>query len=366
MINFLDIKRITDSFEPELSQELLRVINSGWYLLGKEVERFEKEFATYCGTKHCIAVANGLDALTLILQAWIEMGEINTGDEIIVPSNTYIASILAVSRCGLTPILCEPNEHTYLIDTSKIESLITRHTKAIMAVHLYGQVANMNEINKIAAKYDLKILEDCAQSHGAVYKGKRAGSLCDAAGFSFYPGKNLGALGDAGAITTNNDCIAKICRTLANYGSEKKYIFGYKGINSRLDELQAAVLSLKLKRLDKDNTKRRYIAEKYINNIKNPLITLPYVKDWEAHVFHIFPVLCKERDKLQSFMTEKNIQTLIHYPIPPHKQKAYKEWNSKQFPIAEKIHEQELSLPIYPTMTDKEIETIIDTVNTYQ
>lgn len=366
MIKFLDLQSITESFEPKLSQEVIRVINSGWYLLGNKVRKFEKEFATYCGTKHCIAVANGLDALTLILQSWIEMGEINIGDEVIVPSNTYIASILAVSRCGLTPILCEPNEYTYLIDENKIESLITKRTKAIMAVDLYGQVANMNEINKIAVKYNLKVLEDCAQSHGAIYKGKRVGGLCDASGFSFYPGKNLGALGDAGAITTNNDSIAEISRTLANYGSEKKYIFGYKGINSRLDEVQATVLSLKLKRLDKDNNRRRYIAEKYMSNIKNPLITLPCVEDWEAHVFHIFPVLCEERDKLQNFMTEKNIQTLIHYPVPPHKQKAYKEWNNKQFPIAEKIHEQELSLPIYPTMTDKEIETIIDAVNAYQ
>ncbi len=366
MIKFLDLQSITESFEPELSQEVIRVVNSGWYLLGNEVRKFEEEFATYCETKHCISVANGLDALTLILQAWLEMEEIKIGDEIIVPSNTYIASILAVSRCGLTPILCEPNEKTYLIDEKKIELLISKRTKAIMPVHLYGQVANMKEINRIASKYNLKVFEDCAQSHGAIYKGKRAGNLSSAGAFSFYPGKNLGALGDAGAIITNDDSIAHIVRTLANYGSAKKYIFSYKGINSRMDEIQAAILRLKLKRLDKDNMQRRYIAHKYITNIKNSSIILPYIVDWDAHVFHIFPILCKDRGKLQSFMNQRNIQTLIHYPLPAHKQKAYKEWNNRKFPISEKIHAQELSLPIYPTMTDKEIDTIIDTLNTYQ
>lgn len=366
MIKFLDIKRITDSFEPELSQEVLRVISSGWYLLGKEVERFEKEFAEYCGTKHCIGVANGLDALTLILQAYMELGVMEKGDEIIVPANTYIASILAISKSGLTPVLCEPSESNYLIDTEKIKSVISNKTKAIMVVHLYGQTADMDEVNQIARKYNLKVIEDSAQSHGAVYKGKRAGNLGDASGFSFYPGKNLGALGDGGAITTNDDSLAQTIRILANYGCSQKYINKYKGTNSRLDEIQAAILCLKLKRLDIDNERRRIVAKKYIEYITNPMIKLPIIKNRESHVFHIFPIRCQYRNELQQYLKKRGIETLIHYPVPPHKQEAYKEWNNQSYPVTEIIHKEELSLPISPVMTQKEIMEVIDKINSFE
>ncbi|MEG2573435.1 MAG: DegT/DnrJ/EryC1/StrS family aminotransferase [Bacteroides sp.] len=365
MIKFLDIKRITESFEPKLSQEVMRVINSGWYLLGKEVERFEKEFAFYCNATHCIGVANGLDALTLILRAYKEMGIMSDSDEIIVPANTYIASILAVSRCGLKPVLCEPHEDTLLIDESKIKALISPRTKAIMVVHLYGQVAEMNVIGSIAHNHGLKIIEDCAQAHGAIYQGKRVGNLGDAAGFSFYPGKNIGALGDGGAVVTNDKSLATVVKAIANYGSIEKYVNQYKGINSRLDEIQAAVISLKLKRLDYDNDRRKAIARAYIDNIKKSEIILPTVKDWDAHVFHIFPILSKRRDELQQYLKLQEIETLIHYPIPPHQQKAYKEWNEESYPITEMIHSQELSLPISQVMTDEEVSLVIDAINKF-
>lgn len=365
MVKFLDIKRITDSFEPGLSQEIQRVVSSGWYLQGKEVERFEQEFATYCGTKHCIGVANGLDALVLILRAYMELGVIGEGDEIIVPANTYIASILAISRNNLKPVLCEPDMKTYLMDEKRIESLITERTKAIMIVHLYGQVSDMNAINSIAKKHNLKVIEDSAQAHGAIYKDKRVGNLGDASGFSFYPGKNLGAMGDGGAITTNDDLLANAVRTLANYGSSVKYVFQYKGINSRLDEIQAAILSYKLKWLDEDNDKRRHIAHIYTERIENPLVILPQIQDYERHIFHLFPIRCKYRNRLQQYLKECGVETLIHYPIPPHKQEAYKEWNNESYPITEQIHGEILSLPISPAMTEEEVKEVVEVVNRF-
>lgn len=365
MVKYLDLKRVNDSFEPELSAEVARVVRSGWYLLGKEVNRFENEFAAYCGTQCCIGVANGLDALTLVLRAWMELEKWEEGDEVIVPANTYIASILAVSRVGLTPILCEPSESNLLIDPVRIEPLVTSRTRAVMPVHLYGQVCPMDEINAVARKYGLKVLEDCAQSQGARYHGVRAGCLGDAAAFSFYPGKNIGALGDAGAVTTDDETLAGKVRVLANYGSGKKYVFDHRGVNSRLDEIHAAVLSLKLKRLDRDNECRRRIARIYLEGIRHPEIRLPQVADREAHVFHIFPVLCKRRDRLQQFLKEQEVETLIHYPVPPHKQAAYREWNGLSLPVTERIHEQVLSLPISQVLTDAEADLVIGALNRF-
>lgn len=365
MIKFLDIKRITESFEPELSKEILRVVRSGWYLQGQEVERFERAFADYCGVKHCVGVANGLDALTLILRAYMELGFMSEGDEIIVPANTYIATILSVTRNKLKPVLCEPDLDSYLIDPARIEALITERTKAIMVVHLYGQTVDMNPIKRIAQKYNLKVIEDSAQAHGAIYEGKRTGNLGDASGFSFYPGKNLGAMGDGGAVTTDDEELAQAVRILANYGSSVKYVFRYKGINSRLDEIQAAILNLKLKCLDEDNDKRRKVAEMYSKHIMNPSIILPKWRKSDRHVFHIFPVRCSKRDELQAYLKENGIQTLIHYPIPPHQQEAYKEWNDKSYPITEQIHQEILSLPVSPVMTEEEVFTVIEAVNRF-
>lgn len=354
MINYLDLKRVNDSFEPELSAEVARVVRSGWYLLGKEVARFEDEFAAYCGSRYCIGVANGLDALTLVLRAWMELGEMEEGDEVIVPANTYIASILAVTRTGLKPVLCEPSGRSLLIDPERIGALVTKRTRAVLPVHLYGRVCPMDEINRLARRHGLKVLEDCAQSQGARYRGVRAGHLGDAAAFSFYPGKNIGALGDAGAVTTDDETLAGMVRMLANYGSGKKYVFDYRGINSRLDEIHAAVLSLKLKRLDRDNECRRRIARIYFDEIRNPEIVLSEVASGEENVFHVFPVFCKKRDELQRYLKEEGIETLIHYPVPPHKQAAYKVWNALSYPVTERIHEQILSLPVSQVMTDEE------------
>lgn len=364
-IKFLDIKRITDSFEPRLSSEIQRVVSSGWYLLGEETSNFEKEFAQYCDSAHCVGVANGLDALTLILMAWRETNGWQEGDEVIVPANTYIASILAITRAGLTPILCEPNEDDALIDTSCIEALISSRTRAIMVVHLYGQACKMEEVTSLAHQYGLKVLEDCAQAHGALYKGARVGALGDAAGFSFYPGKNLGALGDGGAVITNDRTLARTVRTLAYYGSREKYVNQYKGLNSRLDEIQAAVLRVKLTRLDADNDRRRQIARRYIKQINHPEILLPKVNSWLGHVFHIFSIRCTRREELQKYLKSHGIDTLIHYPIPPHKQEAFKEWNQHVYPITERIHEQILSIPISPIMTDEEVNYVIQIINQF-
>lgn len=366
MVKFLDIKRITESFEPQLSAEVQRIASSGWYLLGDEVEKFEKAFAAYCDSVHCIGVANGLDALTLILMAWREMYNWQEADEVIVPANTYIASILAVSRAGLTPVLCEPNEGNALIDAARLSGLVTSRTRAIMVVHLYGQVCDMDAIRPFARQHGLKIVEDCAQAHGALYKGARVGALGDAAGFSFYPGKNLGALGDGGAVVTDDRLLARTVRTLANYGSREKYVNQYKGMNSRLDEMQAAVLNVKLPRLDADNDRRRQIARRYIRQMDNPLVHLPQVNSWLGHVFHLFTVRCAHRDELQHHLAGQGIQTLIHYPIPPHKQEAYREWNNLSFPITERIHSEVLSLPISQVMTDEEVQRVIQAVNSFE
>ncbi len=365
MIKFLDLKAINDSFEPDLSNAVKRVLDSGWYLLGEENKAFEREYAQFIGTKHCIGVANGLDALRLILKAYINLGEMREGDEIIVPANTFIATILAITDNNLKPVLVEPNLYTYNIDPFKIENKITEKTKGIMLVHLYGQNGMHLEIARLATKYNLKIIEDNAQAVGAYWGNKRTGSIGVAAGHSFYPGKNLGALGDAGAVTTDDDNLASVIRAIANYGSIKKYVNDYQGLNSRLDEIQAAILRVKLPRLDADNQRRREIARYYIENIKHPDIILPKVTDWDNHIFHIFPIRCVQRDALQNYLTEQDIQTLIHYPIPPHKQKAYREWNKLNFPITEKIHEEILSLPISPVMADKEIYTVINCINNF-
>lgn len=366
MIPFLSLEEISKSFEPKLSETILRVVQSGWYLMGKEVKTFESDFANYCGVKHCIGVANGLDALVLIMRAYKEMGILHEGDEVIVPANTYIASILAVSANKLTPVPVEPRLDTYLIDPDKIEKSITTNTKAIMAVHLYGQLCDMDKINTIAQKYKLLVLEDSAQAHGAFSNGKRAGSFGDASGFSFYPGKNLGALGDAGAVTTDDDRLATVVRELANYGSKIKYVNEYKGINSRLDEIQAAVLAMKLKRLDFDNARRRNIARCYCEGIKNRLITLPQRTDCTSHVIHVFIVRSLYRDDLATHLQKNGIQTLVHYPIPPHKQLAYKEWNGKSYPITEQIHREVLSLPMSQTMCESDVEQVISAVNSFK
>jgi len=369
MIKFLDLKAINDSFEPMLSQAIKRVLDSGWYLLGNEVKTFEQEYATYIGTKHCIGVANGLDALRLILKAYIVLGQMKEGDEIIVPANTFIASLLAISDNRLKPVLVEPDITTYNIDPLKIEEKITKRTKGIMLVHLYGQNAMNPEIQSLVDKYNLKLIEDNAQAIGAFYGNKRTGSIGKAAGHSFYPGKNLGALGDGGAVTTDDDELAKVIRAIANYGSNKKYRNDFQGLNSRLDEIQAAILHVKLKRLDSDNHRRNEIAQYYCKNITNPEIILPVknnissIINHQFHVWHLFVIRYTNRDKLQKYLADNGIQTLIHYPIAPHKQLAYKEWNKLNYPITEKIHNEVLSLPMSPVMNNEEIEKVVDVIN---
>lgn len=384
MIPFLDLKKINDSFGPEISNVLGRVLNSGWYLLGNEVKSFEQEYGLYIGTKHCVGVANGLDALRLILRAYIEMGIMSEGDEIIVPANTFIASIMAITENRLTPVLVEPDIVSYNIDVSFIENSITERTRAIMVVHLYGQVCWSHQMELIAKKYNLKIIEDNAQAAGAMVAQGRSGSLGDAAGHSFYPGKNLAALGDGGAVTTNDDELADVVRTIANYGSKIKYQNLYKGLNSRLDEIQAAVLRVKLPRLDADNQRRREIAQYYIDNIKHPDIILPCA--WSpaidkpntetltthnsqlttSHVWHLFVIRTAYRERLQQYLHNNGIETLIHYPVPPHKQAAYKELNDLSLPITEKIHQEVLSLPISQVMTDEEVRLLVDCINKYK
>ena len=361
MIKFLDLKRITQSFEPELSNAVKRVIDSGWYLLGNELKFFEEEFAEYCGTKYCIGVSNGLDALHLVLRAW----GIGEGDEVIVPSNTYIATWLAVSMTGAKPVPVEPEINTYTINPELIEKSITTKTKAIIPVHLYGRACEMDEINNIARKYNLKVLEDNAQAQGATYNGKRTGNLGDAAATSFYPGKNIGALGDAGAVTTNDEELYTKIKYLRNYGSEKKYHNIEKGYNNRMDEIQAAILRVKLKRLDEDNEKRRKIAEYYSSNITNPDIALPVSYKKENHVWHQYVIRCKNRDKLQEYLLDNGVETMIHYPIPPHKQGAYKEYYNYSLPISEINHKEVLSLPIDPFLKTNETEFITKKINEF-
>jgi dTDP-4-amino-4,6-dideoxygalactose transaminase len=365
MVTFLDLKTINLSYGDELKKAFDEVLQSGWFILGKQVQEFEKEFAAYCGVQHCIGVANGLDALILVLEAYKEMGLMQDGDEVIVPSNTYIASILAVSKAGLTPVLVEPDINTYLIDPKKIEEKITSRTKAILPVHLYGQLCDMEAINRIAQKHGLKVLEDSAQSHGAIQNGKRSGNLGDASGFSFYPGKNLGALGDAGAVTTNDGALADALMALRNYGSHKKYHNLYKGVNSRLDELQAPLLRVKLKYLDSVIAKRRAAAEYYLQHLDNKKIILPGITSAEAHVWHLFVVRTEKREEFQSWMEKKQIQTVIHYPIPPHHQPAYREWKDASYPISEEIHRQVISLPISEVISKDDMNRVIDAVNSF-
>ena len=366
MIPFLDIKNLNAQYEKELLKACSNVINSGWYVRGNECNNFEKEFSKYCGTKYTIGVANGLDALSLILKAYKELKIIKDGDQVIVPSNTYIASILAIFQNNLVPVLVEPDINTYLINPSKIVQKITKKTKVIMPVHLYGQTCEMNQINKIAKNYNLKIIEDSAQAHGAYYGKKKAGNLGDASAFSFYPGKNLGALGDGGAVTTNNRNLAKIIKVLSNYGSHKKYENIYKGINSRLDEIQAAMLRVKLRYLDKETKKRCLIANYYLEKIKNKNIILPKFRNKDNHVWHLFVIRTKKRDELERYLLKNGIQTLIHYPIPPHKQSAFKEWNKKSLPITEKIHKEFLSLPISSIQKIQQTKKIVDSLNNWR
>ncbi len=363
MIPFLDLKGINSQYREELLEACAKVIDSGWYVQGSEHSAFEKEFAEYCGTEYAIGVANGLDALILILRAYKELGIMEDGDEVIVPSNTYIASILAISENNLMPVLVEPNRNTYLLDATKIEEKITSKTKAIMPVHLYGQTCDMDEINKIAKKYNLKVIEDSAQSHGAYYKSKRSGNLGDASGFSFYPGKNLGALGDGGAVSTNDEELAETIKALGNYGSHKKYENLYKGINSRLDEMQAAMLRVKLRYLDKEIEKRKEIASYYLKNITNENIVLPTITT--DSVWHLFVIRTAKREKLQKYLLDNGVQTLIHYPLAPHKQEAYKEWKDESYPISEQIHNKVLSLPIGGIQSLEDTQEIVRVVNDF-
>ncbi len=407
MIKFLDLQKINAQHAAELKSAAARVIDSGWYLQGEELKNFETHLAAYIGVKHAIGVANGLDALRLILKAYMEMGIMAEGDEVIVPANTYIASVLAISDNRLKPVFVEPDIHTYNLDISKIEKYITAKTKAIMVVHLYGQVCWSEELERIAEKYNLKIIEDNAQAIGAVAPqppkggaradmlhsselseslsnspfrglgGRLTGSLGHAAGLSFYPGKNLGALGDAGAVTTNDDALAEVVRALGNYGSKQKYVCNYKGLNSRLDELQAALLDVKLKYIDQENEYRRKIAEYYIANIQNDKIILPQITNHQSlitnhlplithHVFHLFVIRTPYRNQLQQYLADNGIQTLIHYPIPPHKQIAYSEYNNDSYPVTEQIHNEVLSFPISPVMEWEEVKRVVEVLNNYR
>jgi len=365
MIKFLDLQKINSQYGKELKVAANRVIDSGWYLMGKELEIFEQNYANFCGVKYCLGVANGLDALRLIFKAYLEMGIMQKGDEVIVPANTYIASVLAISDNDLIPVFVEPNIHTYNIDTAKIEEVVTEKTKAILSVHLYGQISINQQMLDLCSKYKLKLIEDGAQSHGAIWNGEVSGSIGDAAGHSFYPGKNLGALGDAGAVTTNDAKLAKIIESLRNYGSHVKYENQYKGLNSRLDEIQAAFLNVKLKYIQKDIEARRKVANFYLENIKNPNIILPKVENKESHVWHLFVIRTGNRNLLQNYLLKNKIQTLIHYPIPPHKQLAYKEWNNLSFPISEQIHAEVLSLPIGLNLSCYDVEIILKAISNF-
>lgn len=378
MIPFLDLKKINAPYETAFQEKLKTVLQNGWYILGNEVETFEKAFAKYCKTDYCIGTGNGLDALTLIFKGYITLGKLQKGDEVIVPANTYIASILAILQADLIPVLVEPKLETYTINPDLISEKISSKTKAILVVHLYGQLAEMEQINKIANQNNLLVVEDAAQSHGAFEKfnnskfpisnGKnedRRDNLNSTTAYSFYPGKNLGALGDGGAITTNDPELAKVLYSLRNYGSEKKYYNEHIGVNSRLDEVQAAFLNVKLPDLDADNDKRRAIAKRYLAEIKNEKIVLPFWDFSTNHVFHLFVVRTQNRDALQEYLLQNSIQTVIHYPIPPHKQKAFPDWNNLSFPITEKIHNEVLSLPISPVLEDSEVSLVIEILNRY-
>lgn len=369
-IPFLSLKDVTSLHGTEINEAVTRVVNSGWYLQGEENKRFEENYANYIGTQYCIGCANGLDALIWIFRAYVEMGVMQPGDEVIVPANTYIATILSITENGLVPVMVEPKLNTLEIDDDLIERYITNKTKAVCIVHLYGRCAYTDKIGALCKKYNLKLIEDNAQAHGCKApvqgsKFKVTGSIGDAAGHSFYPGKNLGALGDGGAVTTNDKELAEAVRTLANYGSQKKYVFQYTGRNSRLDEIQAAVLDVKLKYLDEDNAHRQQIAAYYYDHIKNDGITLPDRLPEAQNVYHLFPILCTHRDELQAYLKENGVGTVIHYPIPPHKQECYKQWNDRTYPITEQIHNQELTLPIGPTITMGEAEYVVRLINRF-
>jgi dTDP-4-amino-4,6-dideoxygalactose transaminase len=365
MIDYLPLKRITEMHADEIHQAVGRVIDGGWYLKGEATERFEQNYARYIGTSHCVGVANGLDALTLVLRAYMEQGVMKEGDEVIVPANTYIASILSITENRLTPVLVEPRLDTFEIDDRLIEQTITERTRAIMVVHLYGRCAFTEKIAQLARQYNLKIIEDNAQAHGCRMpdgERKRTGSLGHVAAHSFYPGKNLGALGDAGAVTTDDEQLAATIRSIANYGASQKYVFDYVGRNSRIDELQAAVLDVKLKYLDADNARRQQIADYYLEHISNPLVHLPGKSE---SVYHIFPLLCEHRDELQRYLRENGVGTVIHYPIPPHKQACYRSWNQLSLPVTEQIHAQELSIPCHQAMTHEEVDAVVDLINRF-
>ena len=375
MIKFLDLKKVTESHREEIEKATLRVVNSGWYLQGEENKNFERDFAEFIGTGHAVGCANGLDALILIFRALIELKRLKPGDEVIVPANTYIASILSITENGLVPVLVEPDRESLQIDPDLIGQSITPRTKAILIVHLYGRCAYNERIAEICKRHDLLLIEDNAQAHGCLYRDRRTGSLGIAAAHSFYPGKNLGALGDGGAVTTSEPELAEAIRTLANYGSSEKYIFRYRGRNSRLDEIQAAVLDVKLTYLDEDNEKRRQIARIYFNGITNPEVVLPgkdlyFSQDPDKkapvdNVYHIFPILTDHRDSLQAYLKRNGVQTLIHYPVPPHLQECYKDWAPLSLPVTESIHDRELSLPMSPVMTAEEAFRVVDLINSF-
>lgn len=366
MINFLDLQAVNARYQRELKEACARVIDSGWYIMGNELTQFENEFAAYCGTRHAIGVANGLDALILVLRAWRELGKLQAGDEVIVQANTYIASVLAITENDLIPVLVEPDPVSYNLDPARVHAAITPKTKAILPVHLYGQLSPMPEILEIAQEHNLLVLEDCAQAHGAEMDGRRAGNWGDAAGFSFYPGKNLGALGDAGAITTDDDQLLCLLRALRNYGSHEKYKNKYKGVNSRLDEIQAAMLRVKLKHLDRETNKRQQLAQVYLNRITNPLVTLPTVTSHQGHVWHLFVVQVDERERFMDYLKENGVQTLIHYPTPPHKQEAYRDYSKQLLPVTELIHSNIVSLPMSSVMEPTQVEHILKVVNAWK
>ncbi|RCW24334.1 dTDP-4-amino-4,6-dideoxygalactose transaminase [Vibrio parahaemolyticus] len=366
MIPFLDLKKINSNYRDELVEACAKVIDSGWYIMGQELKQFEEEFAEHCGAKHCIGVANGLDALTLVLRAWKEIGKLSAGDEVIVPANTYIASILAITENDLVPVMVEPDADTFNLTAKAIESALTLKTKAILPVHLYGQISPMDEINEIAQSHNLLVLEDCAQSHDAELNGKKAGIWGHASAFSFYPGKNLGAMGDAGAILTDDDELFEAVSALRNYGSHKKYENKYQGVNSRLDEIQAAMLRVKLRHLKEETTQRRAVAKRYLTEISNVFISLPKVERDQSHVWHLFVIKTAYREKFQKHLESEGVMTLVHYPIPPHKQMAYKSMEMLSLPLTEELHEQVLSLPISHVMTEEEISAVIKAVNSFE
>ena len=373
MIKYLDLKAVNSLYDEEIRSAVRRVLDSGWYLKGEATRRFEQHYAEYIGTRYCIGCGNGLDALTLIFRAYMEMGVMQQGDEVIVPANTYIASILAITECGLKPVLVEPSWETLQIDDTLIEQAITPRTRAIMIVHLYGCCAYTSQIGDICRNHHLKLVEDNAQAHGCTFEGRKTGSLGDAAGHSFYPTKNLGALGDAGAVTTNDEALARTVEALGNYGSSSKYVFDYVGRNSRMDEIQAAILDVKLKHLDADNQRRKEMAARYQREVSNPLLRLLLVADEQYSrpsratrdsVYHILPIFCERRDDLKKYLSDNGVETQIHYPIPPHKQRCYNfQLNHLSLPITEKIHAQELSIPCHQTLTKEEVDLVIDLLN---